>query len=475
MKKLKLLIENFLVYGLGGTISKIIPLVMVPIIARMMPSTKYYGISDLFTTIVSFACATAIMGMYDAMYRLFFEKEDKEYKVRICSTTLFFCLLTSIIAASLLIIFRRRLSILFFDDYKLDYLVIMAAIATIVGATNNIVSAPTRMQNKRGVFLVTNTISPIISYSAALIMLKKGLYVMALPIATIIANFAMEVSFFCLNRKWFDFKKIDKTKVKPMLYIGLPLLPNFIIYWIFNSCDKIMITNTMGMSAAGIYSVASKLGHCSQLIYTAFAGGWQFFAFSTMNDKDQVESNSMIFEYLGVISFAVTAVVCAWSYKIMTILFPIQYVEGYISAPYLFLAPLLLMLYQIIGNQFLIIKKTWPSMLTLAGGAVVNIFLNLFLIPKIGIEGASIATLLGYVISLVVCSIVLCKMGLLVVSSRFYISTFTMVIFFVVWRLYMSKLLLQGNFLALLCIVLWSVLYRRDLYKLFFLIKGKKS
>src|SRR5699024_9419137 len=97
--------------------------------------------------------------------------------------------------------------------------------------------------------------------------------------------------------------------------------PNFLIYWIFNSSDKVMITNMVGIGAAGVYSVASKLGHASQLIYTAFAGGWQFFAFSTMKEDNQVKSNSIIFEYLGIISFIATSFVCAWSYLIFKFLF----------------------------------------------------------------------------------------------------------------------------------------------------------
>ena len=63
-----------------------------------------------------------------------------------------------------------------------------------------------------------------------------------------------------------------------------------------------MITNMIGIGAAGIYSVGSKLGHASQLIYTAFAGGWQYFAFSTMKEKEQVKSNSLIFEPFSVSS-----------------------------------------------------------------------------------------------------------------------------------------------------------------------------
>ena len=41
MNKLKLFIENFLVYGLGGVISKIVPLIMVPIVLSLKECTIY--------------------------------------------------------------------------------------------------------------------------------------------------------------------------------------------------------------------------------------------------------------------------------------------------------------------------------------------------------------------------------------------------------------------------------------------------
>ena len=79
MNKFKLFIENFLVYGLGGIMSKIIPLIMVPIVTRLMPTTDYFGLSDLSNTVVQFASSIAVMGMYDAMYRMFFEKDEGGY------------------------------------------------------------------------------------------------------------------------------------------------------------------------------------------------------------------------------------------------------------------------------------------------------------------------------------------------------------------------------------------------------------
>lgn len=276
----------------------------------------------------------------------------------------------------------------------------------------------------------------------------------------------MEFVFGVMNRQWFVIDKFDRKLLKQLLVIAIPLLPNFLIYWIFNSCDKVMITNMIGVGAAGIYSVGSKLGSCSQLIYTAFAGGWQFFAFSTMKEEKQVESNSMIFEYLGIISFVATSFVCAWSYLIFKLLFTEQYLGGYIVAPYLFFAPLLQMLFQVAANQFLVVKKTWPNMLILSAGAALNIVINYTLIPLFGIEGASIATLMGYIVSDIVCVIVLCKMKLMVISKRFIIASFFMASYMLLWRSMFSNNVCMGTIMALLMMILYLFIYKSDVIKL---------
>lgn len=475
MNKLKLFVENFLVYGIGGVISKIIPLIMVPIVTRLMPNSDYYGISDLSNTVVSFASAIAVMGMYDAMYRMFFEKDDNDYKKRICSTALAFTLVTSVVVFVVMIFLKDIIAQYFFSDRKYAYVVYLSAIATLVGATNSIISAPTRMQNKRKIFLITNTVSPILSYSISVPMLLAGHYVIALPLAAIIAGVTMELSFGILNHTWFDLKKFDKKLLKGMLAIAIPLFPNFLIYWLFNSCDKVMITNMIGIGAAGIYSVSSKLGHCSQLIYTAFAGGWQFFAFSTMKDSDQVKTNSNIFEYLGAISFVATAFICAWSYPIFKLLFTEEYLSGYVAAPYLFFAPLLQMLFQVAANQFLVVKKTWPNMLILLSGAVFNIIINYLLIPILGIEGASIATLVGYIISDVICVVVLIKMKLMEISSRFVEAALFMLVFMVGWRLFIPENFIIGTVSAIVLSAIMIYLYRGDIIKILNVVKRKKD
>ena len=293
--------------------------------------------------------------------------------------------------------------------------------------------------------------------------------------AAVISGVTMEITFGIMNRGWFRPRLFDRKLLKQLLVIAVPLLPNFLIYWVFNSCDKVMITNMVGIGAAGIYSVGSKLGHASQLIYTAFAGGWQFFAFSTMKEKDQVKSNSMVFEYLGIISFIATALICALSHLLFRVLFKADYLEGYIVAPYLFFAPLLQMLFQVAANQFLVIKKTWPNMLILALGALLNVVLNYCLIPVLGIEGASVATLMGYVVSDIICVIVLCRMKLMVVSGRFLVLTVMVVVSIIAWRLLYSTKIAIGLIVAVAFTVACGLSYRSELSKLYVQLRKRND
>lgn len=470
MNKFKLFMENMIVYGIGGVISKIVPLIMVPIVTRLMPNSTYYGISDLSNTIISLASAIAVMGMYDAMYRMFFEREEKEYKKDICSTTITYTIGASIVISVLMIIFRAPISQLFYGDRQYESMVYICAVTTLVSATNSIISAPTRMQNQRKIFLITNTVSPILSYSISIPLLLQGHYLIALPLASAISGATMELVFYFLNHSWFAMKRFNKKYLKQLLAIAIPLMPNFLIYWVFNSSDRVMISNLLNVGEAGIYSVGSKLGLASQLIYTAFAGGWQYFAFKTMKEDNQVESNSRIFEYLGIISFAATTFICAWSYGIYRLFFTGDYVRGYIIAPYLFLAPLLQMLFQVIANQFLVVKKTWPNLFILGSGAVVNIILNFTMIPKIGIEGASIATLIGYIVSDLICCIILLKMKLMVISKRFIICSLIMTAYFILWRQFISNNVATGTICAIITSGLFYFFYRKDLKRLLMML-----
>ncbi|AFA48870.1 oligosaccharide flippase family protein [Acetobacterium woodii] len=463
----KLFFENFFVYGLGSVLSKIVPLIMLPIVTRLIPDSTYYGLSDLSSIVVSFGSAIAIMGMYDTMFRMFFEKDDLDYKKEVCSTALWFVLVFGIIISIILIFFKSYFSLWIFGDPKYESLLYVTAFSILISALSAIVIAPTRMQNQRKIFLVTNTVAPILAYSVSIPMLLHENYLFAIPSAVLISSTIMLVFFYILNRKWFDFKRLNIPLMKEMLKIGAPLMPIFIIYWIYTSCDRLMISQLMGNSFVGIYGVGSRVASVSQFIYLAFAGGWQYFAFSTMKDKDQVELTSNIFEYLALASFTTFVIIVPFTHFIFELFFTGDYINGYVVFPYLFLSPLILMLFQTIGNQFLVVKKTWPSLIILSAGAAINIALNYYLIIKIGIEGASIATLAGYLFSVIITSVVLLKMKLLIISKRMIAISLIFVLYILLWRISSPIEIFPAILISMATLIMFGALYKLEIHEIY--------
>lgn len=474
MSRAKLFIQNFVVYGLGSIISKIIPLLMLPIITSIMTDSKYYGINDMVNLVISFAGAIAMMGMYDAMFRMFFEKESDDYKKSICSTALFFVVISSSIICLLMFIFKDIILSLIIDDAGYNLLFFIIIFNTFLTGVQGIVSAPTRMENKRKVFLITNTLTPILSYAVSIPLLLKGQFVYALPLAALSSTLIMVVVFYIINRRWFSIKEVSMKHLKTLIKIGVPLMPTFVMYWICSSFDRVMIKSLLGLNELGIYSVASRIAQISQFIYTAFAMGWQYFAFSTMNDKDQKRLTSNIANYLLIISLIVTMAVTSISKILFYILAKGNYSIGYTILPYLFISPLFLMVFQTIGNQFLVVKKTYPVPLMLMVSASINIVLNYLLIPILGIEGASIATMVSYLIAAVTSYSITLKNKLIAREDRILVSILLFLIYLILWRVFASNSIIGGITITIIFYSIFSIIYIKEIKMVFNKFNKKK-
>lgn len=469
----KLFFENILIYGFGSVMSKVIPFIMLPVISRLLPSSEYYGMNDIVNIFISFGSAIAMMGLYDAMYRFYFDKEDTTYRKEICSSALFAVVVTGFVILILTLLFQRQLSELLFSNLVYAPLVIIGGLNIWVTCINTILTAPTRMRNQRLRYIGIQTIFPIISFGLSIMLILKGDYVYALPAAALFSNIVVCLIFFILNRDDFSIKCFDIVKLKSMLHFGVPLMPVFISFWALSSVGNIMITSSWGLEYTGIYAAAGKLASVSQLIYSAFSGGWQYFAFSTMKDRDYVELISKVFDYLSGVSFFATSALVLVIKPLFLIILPIEYTEGIKVAPALFLAPLILMLRQTIGMHFQVRKMSILGTSTIGFGAAVAIVLYFLLIPCIGIIGAAIASLAGYVAALILTIVILIKMKLIYIQKRIYVG---LVLIFALLALHMSNISeMIVNVLATINCLILLLMYHNDIIQIIKDVREKMS
>lgn len=425
----KLFIENFLVYGLGSIISSAIPFVMLPIITRLMPNSYYYGINDLIMIIISFGAALAVMGAYDAMFRMFFEDESLEYRKSISSTALGIVLINGTIIIIIMFLTKVRLSNLFFASPEYGSLIVISSIGIFTNAINLILSAPTRMENKRKTFIILNVVTAVSGYFFSIPMLLNNNYLYALPTGYLLSYTFSSIIYLIINRKWFRLSFFKKENYKVLLKLGVPLVPTFLIYWIFQSFGRVMVNSILGLEAGGIYAIGAKVASLSQLVYQAFSQGWQYFAFSTMKDPDNNATITKLFEVFLVLS--IVTIICIDPFVDIgfNILFEGDYTKGSVVFSYLFLCPLLLMMFQTISNQFLVIKRTYNIPILLVIGVIFNIGLNFWLIPKLGVVGAAISTFVGYYTTVIFSVFMLNRAKLIYVNKKIIIDLIILIAF----------------------------------------------
>ena len=468
MEKLKLFLENFLFYGGISVVQKALPFITLPIITKLLPDSENYGISDMFNLIISFGSAIAVLGMFDAIFREYFEKNDEIYRKYVTSTGLWIVLISSLVISSVVFLFNKQVSISLFSDEIYKNLVSLSAFGIFIGSLNIVIIAPTRMKNQRKIFFFTGITFPLIGFLTTLYFIRAGSTYEALVYGAIIMNLVFLIFFCVFNRKDFSLKMFDKKIAKDLLKIGIPLVPTFVIYWIFHSMDRLMINRMLGSGELGIYSVGAKVSSVSQLIYTAFAGGWSYFAFSTMKDKEQVKINSKVFEYLGIASFMVFIIAQPFISPVFNTFFKGDYVRGKEVFSFLFLSPLILMLFQTVGNQVIVIKKSYLSTLALLLGALLNILLNYILIKNYGIEGAAFSTLNSYFISVVLMCIICYKLNIFSIPKKFLIITVLLII-----GIYCNFFLKEYIYYKLIYILTFSLIILNYVKDLKFLVKNK--
>jgi O-antigen/teichoic acid export membrane protein len=73
-----------------------------------------------------------------------------------------------------------------------------------------------------------------------------------------------------------------------------------------------------------------------------------------------------------------------------------SYFTAWTFMPVLLVATVFSSLVTFIGTIYTVKKKTTMSLITAAFGAILNVILNLFMIPQMGAQGAGIATAISY-------------------------------------------------------------------------------
>lgn len=385
------LIKNIFYFAISSFAPKILVFLLVPLYTNCL-TTDEYGIVDLIGTTVALIYPFVILGISDAVLKFTVNDTDSG---RAISIGFYWCTGSTLL-----------LSVLLFLAYCIDIfpLNFLYLIYTICNITTTVFYA-LLMSYIRGIGAVkviatTSILSTCISVSSNLILLLKfKLGVYGYMISNILGTLSIVIYIYfkCNIRKvLIRPNRQDIVMFKKMIQYGIPLIFSNIAWWINSVSDRYIITFFCGAGDNGIYTVASKIPSILAVLQGIFSEAWQL---STFKEYDKAGSTKF-FEKIFHIYFFLMCLCCSILIILDIPLAKFLYAKEFFSAwkcvPFLLLSNVFIAMAGFESSILQAMGSTKKIASTTIMGAVINLGLNMLVIPYFGIVGASITTAIGF-------------------------------------------------------------------------------
>ena len=190
--------------------------------------------------------------------------------------------------------------------------------------------------------------------------------------------------------------QFDRALLREMNRFGLPLVPSALFLWVTNFSDRFFLLKLADQEEVGLYSVGVRIASAMALLLTAFRLAWPAFAYSIEDDAEAKRTYAFVLTYLVAIS--------SWVALGLGLLAP--WLVAWIAAPSFaesadVVGPLAFAVVPFAGYVVIAIgvgraRRTQFNWVVTGAAAVVNVALNLMLIPPYGMMGAAIATIAAF-------------------------------------------------------------------------------
>ncbi len=416
MSTIQKLASQTVIYGLSNILPRILNyFLLVFIYTRVLQLNEYGEITKLFAY-VAFLVVLLTYGMETAFFN--FSRKPEYSTTQVFTTAFKLHIATTIFFIISIIIFANPLAQWLNVGNHAIYIILLGLILAI----DTLCALPfalLRKQNKakRFAFIkVINIVSNIIfNILFLLVFYKEGrgvlsdkvtLILIALLIASIITFLLLLPSIV-----W-DKKKSDTLK-RAMLIYALPLLFAGLAGMVNEALDRAMMENLLPTNLdvkaqTGIYGACYRLAMLMSIFMQAYRFAAEPFFFNTDDENVLKLRLSQTTTYLLIICLIILLAI--WiNLPWISLLIGEKYRVGIFIVPYLLIAYVFLTLYTNLTMWFKLSGKTLYGLYFTCTGAVITIACNYYLIPRYGILGGAIATLVCYTAMFIINSIVMHK------------------------------------------------------------------
>ncbi|WGS66084.1 oligosaccharide flippase family protein [Marinitoga aeolica] len=365
--------------------------ITIPIFTRLL-SVEEYGIVSVYTTFVGiFAIITGIdlhasigTGIND------FKEKKKEF----LSSVLFLSLLSFISVFIIIYIFRELLSNVFNIESNILIFSVISGYFAFIFNYYITIKVFEKNYKVKSLLSLLKAISTVILSIILVIIIKNNKYFGRIYGELIVGIIISTILFFLILAKG---KKIIWIKAwKYSMLIGVPLILHNLSGIILSQFDRLAIQKIIGSEKVGLYSYAYTLGMIPLIILGATNLAWVPWFYDKMyeNKKEEIFKKVKYYNEIFLLLLLLMFIIIP---ELGIIMAPKNYSTSLIILPIIIASYYMQFLYTIYVNFAFFYKKTGSiSFGTLLAG-IINIVLNIWLIPIFGYEIAAITTLISYI------------------------------------------------------------------------------
>lgn len=396
----KKLINHSLIYGLASLLINGSNFFLIPFYTHYL-TTSEYGIISSVTLFSTIATVFMTFGLNGAVTRFFVEYNETEFKEFIFSIFAF-QILTSAIICTVFVLCNGLFLDDLFNNVRYDPYIKYGLFISFFGMFSAIPLAVLQVQTKALLYRIYTTASfTILTILMMYFIVKNGDGGIGGVRASLYASLIMAIfySILVFRNSKVHFKL---TYLTSALAFSLPIM----IYSVFGSLvdisSKFFIEKLVSLSELGVYNVAQQMAALILLLTNAVNMAWVPIFF----EEAKKNQNSKVFEGFGnLLIYGLTTsglIVCMFSQEFVHLFMPASYLDVSVYIPYLIFAYIIGGYWVLLVNPITFVKKTiyLPVISVLSGAFAV--LTNWLLVPWLGVSGAALSTLVGYVIQVVI-------------------------------------------------------------------------
>ncbi|MGN0601382.1 MAG: lipopolysaccharide biosynthesis protein [Oscillospiraceae bacterium] len=388
----KKLFSNTIIFAIGSFSSKILVLLLVKVYTTYLTPAEM-GVNDVITQIANWLLPIVTMTISEAIIRFGLDKAYDKQKVFTVGNVVCFSGL-AILGIILPIVTISGIADKYLSGYSLLLFVyIFSSSLKLVYSTFVRALEKVKLYAFNGILTTFFTLVGTITFIMGFKMGNTG-YLLSIILSDMIS--VIFLTFTAKLWRYIDFRHIDRELFRTMLRYSLPLMPAQLLWLITNSSDSFMTTHYLGSEYTGILSASYKIPNLVATVYLMFGQAWNMSAIME-NDSDERDKFYTNVFNLNQCLLYILAAGCLLIVKPLTGIWLGQSFQSSVKySPILIYSSVFSCFTTFLGSIYIASKCTKRSLVTSLFSGIINVTLNIILIPRIGLYGPAISTVASY-------------------------------------------------------------------------------